>query len=82
MCHVPSPIPSMLVHWRDNDNDTDFNSLEKTQKRFMSGASKKPDRFHGRALPYRLVMWTDHLYNTLLPSLLNNFLAMFFVVVL
>lgn len=46
----------------------------------MNGASKEPDRFHGRVLPHRLAAWTDYLYNTLLLSLPNSFLAMFFVV--
>ena len=80
VCHVPSPILSMLLYWRDNDNDINFNSHEKNQKRFMNGTHKEPDRFHGRALPHRLAAWTDYLHNTLLLSLPNSFLAMFFVV--
>lgn len=64
VCHVPSPIPSMLVHWRDNDNDTDFNSHEKTQKRLMSGPGKDSDRFHGGAMLHGLAVWLCVLNNT------------------
>lgn len=43
----------------------------------MSGSGKKPDRFQGRALPHRPTAQIGVLYNTLLLSLPNSFLAVF-----